>query len=238
MFNNPIPKGQVLCIHAEPVHACKPERERTNTNFTDLIPANQVGDANGKSLFAAELRDSLLSYSRKWAEQNPNFLQLLPYVVLIDQATKKILTYKRGKEGSEARLHDLRSIGFGGHIDSVDDYATLQDFRYDFDNVIAKNVARELEEETGFDISPENFLASAYFKGLLVSDSPDIKEVGHFHLGLLFVLEVDSSQVTKTNEANVIDKMAWLTYDQVMQLNLEPWSKVAAVQAAYHFNKA
>lgn len=236
MFNNPIPKGQVLCIHAEPVHACKPDRERTATNFTDLIPANQI--SGYASYFAAELRDSLLSYSRKWVEQNPNFLQVLPYVVLIDQATQKILTYKRGKEGSEARLHDLRSIGFGGHIDSVDDYQTIEHFRYMFDSTICMNVARELKEETGLEIHSSQFHDTAYFKGLLVSDSPDIKEVGHFHLALLFILEVDSSQVTKTNEVNVIDKMAWLSYDEVMKLNLEPWSKVAAVQAAYHFNKA
>src|SRR5262245_37606352 len=56
-----------------------------------------------------------LSYMpRSLAEDDPSFKQIVPYVVL--RHGQQVFHYARGKQGSERRLHALRSIGIGGHI--------------------------------------------------------------------------------------------------------------------------
>src|SRR5580658_2357824 len=61
----------------------------------------------------------LVYLNRSDAEQNKRFKQLIPYVLLI--CRDKILRYRRGKGGGEARLHGLYSVGIGGHISEEDD---------------------------------------------------------------------------------------------------------------------
>ncbi|HVJ81830.1 MAG TPA: phosphoesterase, partial [Planctomycetia bacterium] len=55
---------------------------------------------------------------RAEAELDPSFKQLVPYAVL--RAGNAVFTYRRGKAGSESRLHDLWSIGIGGHVNPED----------------------------------------------------------------------------------------------------------------------
>src|SRR5687768_11211932 len=55
---------------------------------------------------------------RKEAEVNPAFKQIIPYCVL--SCDDKIFVYQRTKKGGDSRLHDLYSIGVGGHINPED----------------------------------------------------------------------------------------------------------------------
>src|SRR5271155_5223482 len=55
---------------------------------------------------------------RSKAETNPDFKQIIPYVVVTDG--KSILHYVRGKKAGEKRLVAKGSIGIGGHINDVD----------------------------------------------------------------------------------------------------------------------
>src|SRR6478752_7288323 len=75
---------------------------------------------------------------RARAEDDPGFKQLIPYVVL--RSGEQIFHYRRGKKGTEARLHALRSVGVGGHINPIDEGD-------DFDGVFSAALLRELNEE-------------------------------------------------------------------------------------------
>src|SRR3989475_9890731 len=56
--------------------------------------------------------------NRSEAEQDKRYKQLIPYVLLI--FNDRILRYRRGRGGGEARLHGLYSVGIGGHISDED----------------------------------------------------------------------------------------------------------------------
>jgi predicted NUDIX family phosphoesterase len=78
---------------------------------------------------------------------DPQCKQLLPYIIAyyLDEETNQIyvVTYLRKRGGGEKALHDLRSIGFGGHIDQLPNpHEDLMDF-------MARDAIREKLEETG-----------------------------------------------------------------------------------------
>src|SRR5262249_13551422 len=78
------------------------------------------GFRSRQSDYLAHLLDPAnLSYRpRAEVENDPEFKQIIPYVVLryVDQ----LFHYTRGKAASETRLQALRSVGVGGHISEVD----------------------------------------------------------------------------------------------------------------------
>lgn len=205
-----------LCQHLGKVPSDCPTDKYT-------VPISNVVCRFTNSLLAAELKNQLVSIDRKFAETDYNYRQLLPYVVFVCHKTDRVLQYKRGKAGSESRLHDLRSIGFGGHIDSKVDYLSEAQYRYQFDQVIFDNIKREVKEELGWTfIEP----TARQFVGLLVSDNPDPKEVGHYHLALLFVVQVSSDMPIEPENGN-IELPEWVSLDELDKLNLEPWSHAA-----------
>src|SRR5712675_3143156 len=62
---------------------------------------------------------SRLAYlNRSEAEHDKRYKQLIPYVLLI--CNDRLLRYRRGRGGAEARLHGLYSVGIGGHISDED----------------------------------------------------------------------------------------------------------------------
>ena len=75
------------------------------------------------------------------AENDPDYKQIIPYVVL--RRGDEIFMTRRLKKGGEARLHGLMSIGVGGHINPVDDV--------DRENVLLRGLERELDEEVEID---------------------------------------------------------------------------------------
>ena len=61
---------------------------------------------------------NLVYRNRSEVEQDKRYKQLIPYVLII--CNGKILRYRRGRGGQEARLHGLYSVGIGGHISEED----------------------------------------------------------------------------------------------------------------------
>ncbi len=55
---------------------------------------------------------------RPMAENDPSFKQIIPYIIIQTADLKKTAIYNR--QGSEKRLHDLWSLGIGGHINPID----------------------------------------------------------------------------------------------------------------------
>jgi predicted NUDIX family phosphoesterase len=86
---------------------------------------------------------------RDWAENDPTWRQIIPYVAIQDEE-RRIALFQR-KNGSEKRLQDLFTIGVGGHIDASDipEHHTgkrgkINDFLRD---ICADAMRRELWEE-------------------------------------------------------------------------------------------
>lgn len=156
---------------------------------------------------------------RAICETDPNVIQLLPYVTLIDRTTAKIFTYQRGNSGNEDRLLGLYSIGLGGHIEEEPTpYATTLD-------IVAVNVLRELNEEVGLEITAD-LLGKVTYK--LCSEDYKViydptNEVGKHHLCLWIVLPIDP-QLLGGCELDIITKGDWLTLTELSELKLESWS--------------
>ncbi|MBL8753857.1 MAG: NUDIX domain-containing protein [Planctomycetes bacterium] len=134
---------------------------------------------------------------RPTAEANPAWKQWIPYCVLCcgqpgPSGTVRepgVLTVRRTRGQSEARLHGAWSIGLGGHIEPDDD----GDAQAGAESFFAQALARELHEELDlrqFDLPRPRFL------GLLNDDST---EVGRVHAGLVYRVDLPL-RCTEANE--------------------------------------
>jgi predicted NUDIX family phosphoesterase len=126
----------------------------------------------------AELLDEALSplacgyMPRAEAEIDPSYKQVIPYSVL--WRGREVFRYKRTKKGGETRLHDLWSIGVGGHINPIDSYD---------DEPYEAAMWRELNEEVGLQRSN----IGAPIVGIIYDPS---NEVGKVHLGIVHFIQL------------------------------------------------
>jgi len=121
---------------------------------------------------------------RQVVEQDPNFKQLIPYVIFRhadSEGRLAVFQYTRGKGMGEGRLHSKRSVGVGGHISLCDAEARLTSHPYE------EGMRRELDEEVQID-SP----FTARCVGLINDDQT---EVGSVHLGVVHVFDVERPAV-------------------------------------------
>jgi len=85
---------------------------------------NKLGDFQGIQLDAGRYIASILDggqtrfLPRSQAEENPEFKQIIPYVLI--RKGGRWLHYIRGKGSGEKRLVAKGSIGVGGHINPED----------------------------------------------------------------------------------------------------------------------
>jgi predicted NUDIX family phosphoesterase len=120
----------------------------------------------------------LVYLNRSEAEQDKNYKQLIPYVLLI--CGEKVLRYRRGKGGQETRLHGLYSVGVGGHISEEDHGLFSKDRGYQ------EGMRRELMEEVGVDAGNHPAVAA-------IND--DSTEVGQVHFGVVHIVRVSNENV-------------------------------------------
>ncbi|WP_051054212.1 hypothetical protein [Fibrella aestuarina] len=146
---------------------------------------------------------------RSHAENDNSHKQIIPYV-LINYKEKFFLSRRKNTQ-TEKRLHNKMSIGFGGHINPVD-------YSSDYDLIIG-GLIREIREEINIgDFSIPQLIG-------FIND--DVSEVGQVHIGLLFEIELNYSEIEIIEK----DKMdgRWVTIAE-MEENyeyLESWSKIA-----------
>jgi len=126
---------------------------------------------------------------RAEAENDPSFKQVIPYVLFVYNGS--IFSYRRGKRGSEKRLHDLYSVGIGGHIETVDRMLFSQDTMGYYDAL-----RREVAEEVNVACD-----CQAECVALINDDSND---VGRVHFGVVHVVRLDDDQITK-NESKIAE---------------------------------
>ena len=193
------PTEQVLCIH----------RNR--------LPGNWVAEKAivpmALNEFTRQCRQSGFEFiDRPAAEKNPGMKQVIPYIVI--QSTDRTKTAIYLRQGSEERLHDLWSLGIGGHINPMDS----QGPDTTFEEILMAGMARELEEELRH--IPRQDIP--LFSGII---SEDVTEVGSVHLGAVFRI------LTPTPDAYApgpeLTRFNWHPTDRLSRLNLELWSVLA-----------
>lgn len=145
---------------------------------------------------------------RPEAEEDPNYKQIIPYVVL--RQRDKIFTTRRLNKGGETRLHGKVSIGIGGHINPVDETSK--------EKVLLRGLERELNEEVSIEKRGELVPV-----GVINNDTND---VGSVHLGLCFTMEVQGE--VKVKETEKLEGL-WLTVPELMEYwdNMEEWTQIA-----------
>jgi predicted NUDIX family phosphoesterase len=149
--------------------------------------------------------------SRAQAEINPNFKQIIPYVVVTDG--KSVLHYVRGKKAGEQRLVAKGSIGIGGHINYEDQTFFANDLQA-FQDAVKREVCEELTIQDPFDARPV---------GLINDDST---EVGRVHFGIVHVLFRTPEQVKKNEQ--VITQLEFIPIEQLKarREQMESWSQL------------
>ncbi len=149
---------------------------------------------------------------RSQAEADPNYKQLIPYVILSHNG--KYLSYVRGKRAGETRLVGHRSIGIGGHINPVDDELPL--FATDFKDAYFTAVKREVAEEISIEAGYEDRVVA------LIND--DSTEVGRVHLGIVHHWTLENAKVSKKEQ--MITQMAFMSPTELHAVrdSLETWS--------------
>ena len=125
-------------------------------------------------------------------EEDPGYKQLIPYVLFCWRSPAgetHLFHYRRGTGQGESRLHALRSVGVGGHINPVD--TTGQEAPFQAGRL------REIEEEVLLDKQyPIRTVG-------LIND--DATPVGQVHLGVVSLVQVDSPQSVRPRESELLD---------------------------------
>ena len=149
--------------------------------------------------------------SRAKAETDPQFKQVIPYVLITDG--KSILHYVRGKKAGEQRLVAKGSLGIGGHINDEDH--TLFAFGLQaFQDAVKREVCEELSIQGEFNARPV---------GLINDDST---EVGSVHFGVVHILRCAPEQVKKNEQ--VITQMEFVRIEELKakREQMETWSQI------------
>lgn len=162
-----------------------------------------------ETLFAAGAGRFML---RSEAENDPNFKQLIPYVILC--CGGKYLSYVRGKRAGETRLVGNRSVGIGGHINPVDEMALFGNMRETYLNA----VQREVEEEI--------HVGSPYVDRIAALINDDSNAVGSVHLGVVHIWTLETEAVEKREQ--MITQMGFMTPGELLAVreSMETWSQL------------
>lgn len=155
---------------------------------------------------------------RDLLEDDQSFRQLLPYVLV--KTPKGYVTYIRNTTGGEERLHNLGSIGIGGHVDAIDSVYDDNN-RVDLWKTIVNSAKREIEEEIGLQVANEEELKPL---GLIISDATEVDKV---HIAYVLYWEVANDQEMKFEDhlsnVRILTKEELLSEDK--DLTLESWSQ-------------
>ncbi|PLV56360.1 NUDIX domain-containing protein [Thermotoga sp. SG1] len=144
---------------------------------------------------------------RMEAEYDESTKQVIPYVVILDG--NRVLLTKRTPKQSEKRLHNLYSLGIGGHVREEDGKTPQEAF--------LKGLEREMNEEAEIELKELEFL------GLINSSSTEVSRV---HLGALFA---GKGRFISMKEKELFE---WhlVGFDELGKYLgvMEGWSKIAA----------
>jgi predicted NUDIX family phosphoesterase len=146
---------------------------------------------------------------RSIAEHDFSHKQVIPYVVV--RHADRYLLLQRTARQTEARLHNLYSLGVGGHINNEDTAPAGGD-------IITAGMRRDLSEEV--EVLAEE---SCELIGLINDDSTEVARV---HMGLIYLLSTTSPDFRIVEKDKHI--ASWKTADELSLFydQMESWAKI------------
>lgn len=171
---------------------------------------------DGAHFYAADknmldsIRERSLFMERSKAENDTDYRQIIPYVIIrrMNGETRYYL-FKRFSTQGESRLHNLRSLGAGGHINPVDTNAA---------DPLREGLMRELNEELHL---PAKY--NLTFAGWIYSR---IDQVASVHAGMVYYLDILEGDISVREK----DKMTgeWCNQQELESYidEMEGWSKI------------
>lgn len=148
---------------------------------------------------------------RDLLENDPTFKQIIPYAVIC--YCDEVYLFKRTVNQTEKRLHNLYSLGVGGHMNPFENLSGSPYLHHELE--------RELREEVI--LQPDTIIQSIKPIGYI---NDDLNEVGKVHLGVLYEIRLSSKNI----EINEKDKMTgnWLPNKNLAAFyhQMESWSKI------------
>lgn len=148
---------------------------RTVTKWADGVSLDSVAAQKFISFYQEKLWYDACMLPRSVAEHSPQFLQVIPYIVVFSRDTLRVLQYRRTKKGGDERLYGNWSVGVGGHINLQD----AANGKLSFSAMVNRALLREFNEEFAYD----DFCLTATPAGLIYDDSND---VGRVHIGIVY----------------------------------------------------
>lgn len=148
---------------------------------------------------------------REPAETDPEYKQLVPYVLL--KYSNRFVVYTRGKQSGEKRLKGKLSLGIGGHVNLSDGDGKL--FPTNPEHTFMQGMRREVAEEV--------LLQAEVFKDEVVGALYDPHTpVGKVHLGIVFVRHLSSPESVSVEEGALTD-MHFETISEIKATPLDLW---------------
>ncbi|NDY70834.1 phosphoesterase [Desulfobacter hydrogenophilus] len=181
------------------------------------LPASWVTQRTVLSMdfptFAATCTKAKCSFVRRGiAEEDRQKKQIIPYILL--QTADGGMTAAYNRQGNEKRLHDLWSIGIGGHINPEDSAIGTDSF----ESILKKGMQRELDEELARRVAGDPI----EFIGII---SEDITPVGSVHMGAVFLIRTQDPEGYLPGDE--LRSFTWHATQKLSQLNLELWSELS-----------
>ncbi len=164
--------------------------------------------------------EELLEYAkfrlREGVENDPTLKQIIPYVVILNKQDE-VFIYRRTPKGGESRLHNLWSIGVGGHINPGDERDGRQ-------KIIEAGAWRELTEELVFSPKIPPHEKELERLGYVYLEGTPVNKV---HFGVVLKLEYDGDLATNSDD---VAECGWVKRNQLvaMEHQLEEWSLAVA----------
>jgi Predicted phosphoesterase (MutT family) len=155
----------------------------------------------------AVIREHHFFMARAKVEDDPNYQQIIPYVVF-RHGDRYFLTH-RLRASSEKRLRKQYSLGLGGHINPGD---------LEAGDPIQDGLKREWEEEVIYDGSFETKLI-----GLLNDESSPVSKV---HLGVVFLVDGDTPNIAIRETDKLAGELLTLDEMRIYYLGMESWSQM------------
>ena len=146
-------------------------------------------------------------WPRSECETDPDWLQLIPYVVLV--CGPQVFHYRRGSGGTEVRLRALRSVGIGGHISEADAAAGIDPY--------LTGMHREVSEEVTHAPVVADWLSGFIFD----PRTP----VGTVHLGVVHIWELAEPSAMPRETALAETAFAPLAELLTDKAQFETWSQ-------------
>lgn len=144
---------------------------------------------------------------RHQVEYDPSWQQIIPYIIF--RHNHKYLLTNRLENSAEQRLHHQYSLGLGGHINREDTNET---------DPVEAGLWREWKEE----VSYEGTLSHSLI-GFINDDS---REVSQVHLGLFYLFEGSSPQITVLEDHEMVGQLLSLSEIEPFYNKMESWSQI------------